>query len=96
MEEKYSEFSHTFTDKWADDEEITCAYQFRKPNKSEVNRLTKEAQKSSGAANHNLLITLVHPDDKARMLADLENYPGLAVTFANGLLKASGFGDLGN
>ncbi len=97
MEEiKYTAFSHSWFDPWKD-EDITCEYNFRKPARSEVNRFNKEVQKSSTAAQRNLLVTVVEPGDKDRLLADLEEYPALTLTVVSWVLKSSGLSnDAGN
>ncbi len=93
---EYTELSHTWFHPWKN-REITCAYRFREPSQAEINRYTKEAGKGSAATAHtNLLVSIVHPDNKAQMLADFKAYPGLAPALGNWALKASGFNDLGN
>ena len=93
---KYIEGSHTWEDPWNDNKEITCAYRFRKPFRSDISRFSKEAVKSPTSAQNNLLIGTVHPEDAGRLKADLEEHPALLVALGAWMLKASGFGDLGN
>ena len=95
-EKKYAAFSHAWFDPW-ENEEISREYRLAKPERADVNRFNKEVQKSASTAQQNLVVSLIHPDDKAACLADLERWPGLFLTLASGLLKASGLsGDLGN
>ena len=95
-EKKYAAFSHTWNDPW-EEKEITRDYRLAKPKREDINRFNKEVQKSPAVAQQNLVVATIHPDDKAACLADIEQWPGLLLTLANGLLKASGLSnDLGN
>lgn len=91
----YASAGHSWFDPWLE-KDVTCEYQFRKPSRAEINRFNKEVNKSSGAAQNNLVLALIHPDDASRLKADLESYPALLATLANWVLKASGLSDLGN
>ena len=93
---RYAKASHTWTDPWADDKEVTCEYQFRRPSKSDISRFNKEVNKSPAVAQTNLLVNIVHPDDLDRMKTDLDKYPALLATLASWALKGSGLSDLGN
>jgi|GEM_PF-1827369 len=96
VEQEYTELAHNWFHPWQN-REITCAYRFRQPGQSEINRYTKEAGKGSSATAHqNLLVSIVHPEDKSRMLTDFKQYPGLPPALGNWALKASGYNDLGN
>ena len=93
---KYIEISHAWVDPWDDNQEVSCKYQFRKPSRSEINRFNKEVAKSASVAQNNLLMNIVHDEDRDRLKTDLEEYPGLLMSLAAWVLKACGFGDLGN
>lgn len=93
---QYTVSGHSWFDPWQD-KEITCEYRFRKPKRTEINRFNKDVQKTASTAQQNLLITIVHPDDKTRLLADIEEHSALSLTLAGWALKASGLSnDLGN
>jgi len=95
-DKKYAVFSHVWHDPW-EGKEISREYRLARPGRDDVNRFNKEVQKSPATAQQNLVMGLIHPEDKSGCLADLEQYPGLLVTLASGVLKASGLsGDLGN
>lgn len=94
---RYVRQSHTWFHPWRK-EEVTCEYLFRQPTQPEINRYTKETAKggSIATANQNLLVSIVHDDDKARLVGDIREFPGLSTALANWVMKASGFADLGN
>jgi len=95
MEIKYVKAGHTWNDPW-EGQDVTCEYQFRRPSRSEVGRFNREVSKSPDVAQNNLLISMVHPDDAARLKSDIELYPALLPSLAVWALKSSGFSDLGN
>lgn len=92
---KYIKVGHTWADPW-EEREVTCEYQFRRPVRNEIGRFNRDVSKSPDLAQNNLLIGMVHPDDAARLKADIELYPALLPTLAMWALKSSGFSDLGN
>ncbi|WP_035278077.1 DUF6848 family protein [Desulforegula conservatrix] len=91
----YKEFKHSFNDPFADIE-IEKAFRFTRPKTPSVDRCQKQMMKSPAKALEGLCLDAVHPDDKAQIQEDFKVYPGLASAFGNELLKAVGFGDLGN
>ncbi len=53
--------------------------------------------KNAAQAAKNLLLDIVHPDDKAAFTASMEEYPGIASTFASSIIKGVGISaELGN
>jgi hypothetical protein len=93
---KYIKVGHAWADPWDDDQEVRCEYRFRKPGRHEISRFNKEVSKSASVAQNNLLVGIVHPEDLNLLKADLEQYPGLLMSLTAWVLKACGFGDLGN
>lgn len=91
----YKEFKHSFNDVFAG-ADIEKAFRFRRPKTPSVDRCQKQMMKSPTKALESLCLDSVHPDDKAQMQEDFKIYPGLASAFGNELLKAVGFGELGN
>lgn len=75
--------------------EITRTYRFTKPTKPKIQRCQKDMVKSPDRAYRALVIDCVHPDDRADLRADIEEYPGLPATFGNEILRRSGFDSLG-
>ena len=99
---KFVSFSHTFSDPWSGDtsedaRDVTLAFRFAKPTKMQIQRLQDKAVKNGGQASRNLVLDCVHPDDKQALTESLEEYPGLATTFATALIKGVGISaELGN
>jgi hypothetical protein len=91
----YKEFSHDVYDPFLE-KDVSVKLRFAKPAGKDTERAQKQMMKSPGLALKNLCAGAVHPDDKAEMLEKFAEYPGLSSTFGGALLKACGFGDLGN
>ncbi|MFI3271941.1 MAG: hypothetical protein R3Y11_07575 [Pseudomonadota bacterium] len=98
------EFTHSFVDPWASQsdatdgvEEVSLTYRFAKPTKAHIQRLQNAATKNAGQASRNLLIDVVHPDDKEALLAAMEEYAGIATSFSSAIIKGVGISaELGN
>lgn len=97
MEEnkKYAEIEHSFTDVWAGCE-VTFSFRIAKPTPGQIKMLQKQGGKDAAQASRNLLVGVIHPDDKDRFLASIEEYPGLTTSFAGVVMKSVGMADLGN
>ncbi len=96
-ERKYVPFTHSFTDPWLDDQEVSLTFHFAKPNRLEIKRLQDKAVKDSAQAARNLIIDVVKPEDKQALLNALEEYPGLATSFSSAIIKGVGISaELGN
>lgn len=99
---KYVSFSHTFADPWTgetaeDAQDVTLTFRFAKPNKTQIQRLQDKAAKNSGQASRNLVLDCVHPDDKQALSDAMEEYPGIATSFATAIIKGVGISaELGN
>lgn len=91
----YAIFRHSWRDEWAKQDVKACLH-FRKPGQEEMNRYQREAQKSSGMANRNILVETIHPDEKEQMLGLLKSHVALSTTITNWMMKASGFDSVGN
>lgn len=90
---KYVEFSHTFEDPWGAEDgetEVKCSYRFAKPNKMQIKRLQDTAAKNAVNAARNLILDVVHPDDKDRLVQAIEDYSGLAMTLSTAIIKGVG------
>lgn len=94
-EGKYIELKHQFYDRF-DEQDVEVAARFKRPITPQISRAQKGMLKNAAAAFSNLIMEVVHPDDKVMLKKNLEKYPGLATTFGNGLLGSCGMGDLGN
>ena len=93
---KYAEFTHSFVDPWADDgEETSFTFHFAKPNKVQIKRMQDTAGKSAAQASRNLLVEIVHPEEKDALIGALDSYPGLVTAFASAIIKGIGIADLG-
>jgi hypothetical protein len=93
--QKYIKAGHTWNDPW-EGKDVTCEYQFRRPNRSDISRFNREISKSPDVAQNNLLLGMVHSEDAEKLKADIEVYPALLPTLAAWALKSSGLTDLGN
>jgi len=87
--EHYKEFSHSFIDEFLD-KEVKISARFRKPNRPEVDRFNQAAVKKVETASNNLLLDIVHAEDKERFTADINEYPGVITTVAGVILKSLG------
>lgn len=92
MEKKYVELSHSFTDMWAEtpENETVLSFRFCKPAKADIARFQASGAKNGTLASRELLLSLVHEEDKERFLEALEEYPGILITFANPILSSAG------
>lgn len=86
---KYAAFPLAFRDPWKD-ADVELSFRFAKPNKMEIKRLQDTAGKNASQAARNLLLSTVHPDDKDKLTAAMEEYPGIATTYSTVLIKAVG------
>lgn len=99
---KYAAFTHSFVDSWAgenaeDGKTVTLTFRFSKPTKIQMQRLQDKAVKNSSQASRNLLLDIIHPDDKERFIECAEEYPGITASFSTAILKGVGLSaDLGN
>lgn len=92
-EKKYVELKHTFTDMWADNQETTFTFRFCKPSKADMARFQSTVAKNGINANRELLLSIIHEDDKQAFLDSLEEYPGIAISFINPVLSSVGVSD---
>jgi hypothetical protein len=93
---EYAAFAHSFRDPWKD-ADVELTYRFARPTKTQIKRLSDTAGKNAIQAARDLLLGTVHPDDKDKLLSDLEDYPGIAMSFSTGIIKTVGISsDLGN
>ena len=94
-EKKYAKFNHSFSDPWEGTEQ-EFSFRFARPSKVQIKLMQKAAVKDYSQAMQNLLINIIHPDEKATLVAAAENYPGLYTSFGGAIIKAVGIADLGN
>lgn len=92
---QYAVFEHSFTDRWSE-EEKEFSFRFAKPSKPQMQRMQQTAVKNSALAARNLLVEIVHPEEKEAFLAAADEYPGLITSYAGAVIKAVGIADLGN
>ena len=99
---RFVTFTHTFSDPWAgesteDAQEVSLSFRFAKPTKLHIQRLQDKAGKNPGQASRNLVLDVVHPEDRQALLDAMEEYPGLSTTFATAIIKGVGISaELGN
>ena len=96
LERKYVPIPLTFRDIW-EERDVELNYRFAKPTKMEIKRLQDTATRNGAQAARNILISTVHPEDKDALMADMDNYPGIAMSYSTALIKAVGLtADAGN
>ena len=99
---KYVKFTHSFDDPWAgedadDAQTVSLSFRFAKPTKTQIQRLQDKAVKNSSQASRNLLLDVIHPEERAELLSKMEEYPGIATSFATAIIKGVGISsELGN
>ncbi len=99
---KFVPFTHAFEDPWAGEsadeaQGVSLTFRFAKPTKTQIQRLQDKATKNPAQAAKNLLFDVIHPDDRQAFTERLEEYPGIATSFASAIIKGVGISaDLGN
>lgn len=99
---KYVKFTHSFDDPWAgedaeDAKTVSVTFRFAKPTKTQIQRLQDKAVKNSGQASRNLLLDVIHPEEREELLAKIDEYPGIATSFATAIIRGVGISaELGN
>jgi hypothetical protein len=88
-------FAHTWTDPWTE-EEVSVSYRFARPTPAQIKRMQATASKNPTAAARNLILDVIHADDREAFMRESESYPGLVTTMGGALIKAVGLADLGN
>ena len=98
----YVKFTHSFDDPWAgedaeDAKNVSVTFRFAKPTKTQIQRLQDKAVKNSGQASRNLLLDVIHPEEREELLAKIDEYPGIATSFATAIIRGVGISaELGN
>ena len=93
---KYANFTHSFRDPWAD-ADVDMTFRFAKPTKGEIKRLQDTASKNPTQASRNLLLSIVHAEDKIALESAMEEFPGIATTLSTAIIKGVGISnELGN
>lgn len=101
-DKKYVSFTHSFDDPWAGDsadnpQSVSLTFRFAKPNKTQVQRLQDKAGKNPAQAARNLLLDIVHPEEKEALTTAMEDYPGIATSFSTAIIRGVGISaELGN
>lgn len=91
----YARFDHSFIDTWVG-EEREFSFRFAKPDKTAIKLFQKAAGRDTSNASRNMLVSHIHPDEKAAFLAAIDDYPGLITSYIGALMKGVGLADLGN
>ncbi len=89
-EKKYATLTHTFNDMWEDNQEVTLEFRFAKPTKADMARFQSSATKNGTNANRELLLSLIHEEDKQKFIDACEEHAGLLITFINPILSSIG------
>jgi len=92
-EKRYIKLAAEFED--FEEEEVRREYRFCNPGKMKIQRCQKEMMKAPEKAFTTLALDCIHPDERDALRADMEQYPGLATTFGNEILRRTGFDSLG-
>jgi hypothetical protein len=93
---EYALLALSFHDHWKD-ADIELSFRFSKPTKTQIKRLSDTAVRNSAQAARDILLGTIHPEEKAELLEKLEEYSGIATSYASVLIKGVGISaDLGN
>lgn len=92
---KFVPFDHSWTDPWTG-EEVSVSYRLARPTPAQIKRMQATASKNATSAARNLILDVIHADDREVFMRESESYPGLVTTMGGALIKAVGLADLGN
>lgn len=93
---KYAEFTHSWFDPW-EKNDIRISGRFARPTKEQLKRMQNKATRDPHSATYTLLVEIVHPDDREKLVSDLGKFPGVITTFGAAIIKAVGISaELGN
>jgi hypothetical protein len=77
-------------------ESVTLTFRFAKPTKMQIERTNKEVQKNKvDRGFKNLLVSLVHPDEKDKFLEATDEYPGLVTSLSDAIYAKLGYASVG-
>ena len=79
-----------------DDHEREFFYCFKRPSVPSYDRYIKTAAKGVTKASKAFMLDCVVDEDRERLAADMEEYPGVAVTVGNKLTEILGLTDTAN
>lgn len=80
-----------------DTEEQECSYYFKRPSVPSYDRYIKSAaQAGITKASKVFMLDAVVEEDRERLLADMEEYPGVAITIGNKLTELLGLTNTAN
>lgn len=80
-----------------DDHTLSFTYHFKRPAVASYDRYVKTASKLGiTKASKVFLLDAVVEEDKARLTADMEEYPGVGITVGNKLTEILGLTDAAN
>lgn len=72
---------------------IELGYRFNEPTPIQFNRYVKELAKDTLKAAKNLVLSNIFPEDKEKLLDDMEKYPGLLLTITPKFMGMMGVTD---
>lgn len=89
---KFVDFKHTFDNPWAENEEkeTILVFRFAKPTTIQIKRLQDTANKNASQASRDLLLSIVHEEDKEALKQAMEEYAGIITTFSGAVIKGVG------
>jgi hypothetical protein len=80
-----------------DTEEKECAYHFKRPSLPSYDRYIKSASQAGiTKASKVFMLDAVTEEDRERLIADMEEYPGVAITIGNKLTEILGLTNTAN
>lgn len=80
-----------------DTEEKDCSYYFKRPSVPSYDRYIKSAaQVGITKASKAFMLDAVTEEDKERLITDMEEYPGVAITIGNKLTEILGLTNTAN
>lgn len=87
----YKEIEVNFFDSFSD-KDITYSYRMQRPTPAQYERATSTlgSGKKNVSAMRTLCLDCIHPDDRERLVSDVQTYPGLIATLGGRLLTSCG------
>lgn len=76
-----------------DETEVVLAYEFNKPKVASYDRYVKRMSQSVTRAGKRFVLDNIIPEQEGKLLADLEEYPALAIKLSEKLLGMLGLSD---
>lgn len=79
-----------------EEQSVDVKFRFAKPSKPMIERTNKDIQKNKGtSALQNLLLSIVHPEEKEDLKEKITEHPGLIQSFTDTIYERLGYNSVG-